>query len=164
MTEQDPPVDALPIEIGGHKYLFRLEDGDVIEIERTLSVFEAFHPSRRTYMNAALFLQHGLRKRGKDGALVYIFQQDEVGHKDAFQYVKKFCSQFPGSMGMVVLYGYYQKALVALEWLGEQRGEPAGEKKPEEPEQAKNSVPPTSGQTSTLRSVFAGLLRKSSED
>ena len=140
------PEDALPIEIDGHKYLFRLEDGDVIEIERTLSVFEAFHPSRRTYTNAALFLQHGLRKRGQDGKLTYIFQQDEVGQKDAFQYVKKFCRQFPGITGMVVLYGYYRKALVALEWIGEGKDDqPAGDK-PEDHDQPKNSVRPTNGQ------------------
>jgi len=155
--------EALPIEIDGHKYLFRLEDGDVIEIERTLSIFEAFHPSRRTYVNAALFLQHGLRKRGKDGALVYIFQQDNTGQKDALQYVKKFCREFSGPLGMVVLYGYYHKALVALEWFGEPKEGPA-ENLPEDPEQPKNLVPSTSRPTRGWRTAFAGLLRRLSGD
>jgi hypothetical protein len=107
--------EALPIEIDGHTYLFRLEDGDAREIERTISMYVAFHPQNMTYEHAARFLQRGLRKR-KDDKLVYIFPQDETGLEPAFQYVKKFCRVFPGITGILVLYGYYNKALIALEW------------------------------------------------
>ena len=121
--------DALQIEIDGHTYLFRLEDGDVREIERTLSLFVAFHPANMTYENAARFLQHGLRKR-KDDKLVYIFAQDETGRDPAFQYVKKYCGNFTGIDGIIFLYAYFNKALIALEW----RADP-NKKKEETPEE-----------------------------
>lgn len=155
--------DALPIEIDGHTYLFRLEDGDAKEIERTLSFFVAFHPQNMTYMNAAKILQHALRKKAKDGSgLVYIFPQDETGLEPAFDYVKKFCRQFPGPAGILAFYGYVDKALIALEWRGDPKAKRSEEENPaDEPEQVggeppKNSVKPTSGPTKKPRTGSAG--------
>lgn len=154
--------DALPIEIDGHTYLFRLQDEDLREIERSLSMFVAFHAQNMTYENAAKFLHRGLRKRSKDGKeLVYIFPQDETGLEPAFQYVKKFCRVFPGTTGILMLYGYYNKALIAQEWRGDPEKErsddeqPAPEAKPADGELPKNSAKPTSGLMKKLRSVFA---------
>ena len=133
--------DALPIEIDGHTYLFRLEDGDVREIERSLSLFVAFHPQNMTYENAARFLQHGLRKR-KDDKLVYIFPQDETGLEPAFEYVKKFCRQFPGPAGILAFYGYVDKALIALEWRGNPNKKKSDDEQPvDEPKQADGDHP-----------------------
>ena len=127
------PDDALQIEIDGHTYLFRLEDGDVKEIERSLSLFTAFHPSNMTYENAARFLQHGLRKR-KDDKLVYIFAQDETGREPAFQYVKKYCRNFTGVDGIILLYAYFNKALIELEWRADpDKPKPVDEEKTEPP-------------------------------
>lgn len=144
--------DALPIEIDGHTYLFRLEDRDAKEIERSLSFFVAFHPQNMTYENAARILQHGLRKKAKDGSgLVYIFPQDETGLEPAFEYTKKFCRQFPGPAGILAFYGYVDKALIALDWRADPNAkksddeQPAGEEKQDEREPPKNSAKPTSG-------------------
>jgi len=135
--------DALPIEIDGHTYLFRLEDGDAREIERTLSFFVAFHPQNMTYENAARILQHALRKR-KDDKFIYIFPQDETGLDPAFDYVKKFCRNFPGTTGIMMLYGYTNKALIALKWradperLKADSEQPAAEKNQADGEPPKN--------------------------
>lgn len=123
------PDDALPIEIDGHTYLFRLTDNDVREIERKTSLFVAFHPSNMTYENAARWLQHGLQKK-KENEFVHIFPQDETGLEPAFQYVKKYCCApgFAGVDGIVFLYAYFNKALIALQW----RADP-DKKKDQEP-------------------------------
>lgn len=154
MTEE-----ALPIEIDGHTYLFRLEDGDVREIERSVSLFVAFHPQNMTYDNAALFLWKGLRKKAKDGSgLVYIFSQDDSGRESAFDYVKKFCRQFPGPAGILAFYGYIDKALITLEWRADPKAkkpddEPADKPEQDEREPPKNSAKPTSGPTKKPRMV-----------
>ena len=57
------PDESFPIEIGGETLHLRFEDKDVREIEKTLALFAAFHPSTRTYENAALFLWRGLRRQ-----------------------------------------------------------------------------------------------------
>lgn len=115
MTEE-----AIPIEIGGETYFFRLEDGDVRSgsggIEQYISLFVAFHPTNRTYDNAAVLLWKGLRKKNPDGKLVHAITQELAGREIAFQMLKKFCRQFPGITGMVIFYGYVEKALIANEW------------------------------------------------
>jgi hypothetical protein len=153
--------EGLPIEIDGHTYIFRLEDRDVREIERSLSLFVAFHPQNMTYENAARFLQHGLRKRAKDGdRLVYIFPQDETGFDPAFGYVKKFCRQFTGSAGIFVFYGYIDKALITLEWRADPKAKKSEDNQPakdkqDERDPPKNSVKPTSGITKKSRTGSA---------
>lgn len=153
--------EGLPIEIDGHTYIFRLEDRDVREIERSVSLFVAFHPQNMTYENAARFLQHGLRKRAKDGeGLIYIFPQDETGLDPAFDYMKKFCRQFPGSAGIFAFYGYIDKALIALEWRADpnkkkSNDQPVTNDKQEERDPPKNLAKPTSGTTKKSRTGSA---------
>ena len=119
------PEESFPIEIGGEAFALRFEDKDVREIEKTLSLFEAFHPTRRTYENAALILWRGLRTVGADGSLTYAIQQGPPGRELAFQRVKAFCQQFAGTAGMVVLYGSFHRALITSGWFGEPKDEPA---------------------------------------
>jgi hypothetical protein len=136
------PDESYPILIGEDQYSLRFEDKDVEEIEKTLSLFIAFHPLQRTYANAALMLWRGLRKKNNAGELVYAIQQGPPGKVMAYQMVKEFCRQFTGIMGMVILYGYFEKALVVSGYFGEPQPDKTPEGKPEG-EQPKNSPPPT---------------------
>lgn len=119
------PDESFPIEIEGETLALRFEDKDVREIEKTLSLFEAFHPTRRTYDNAALILWRGLRRANDAGTLTYAIQQAPQGKELAFRTVKAFCQQFSGPAGMVVLYGSFHRALIVSGWFGEPKDEPA---------------------------------------
>lgn len=155
------PDESFPIEIGGETLHLRFEDKDVREIEKTLALFAAFHPTTRTYENAALFLWRGLRRADDAGNLVYAIQQGPPGREMAFQMVKAFCRQFSGTAGMLVLYGSIHKALIISGWFGE----PDDKAKPErlaESEPSKNSVRPTKRPTKRSHTAFAGSLPDSS--
>jgi hypothetical protein len=130
--------------IGEQTFYLRFEDKDVAEIERTLSLFVAFHPVNRTYENAALFLWRGLRKKNEAGELVYAIPQD-TGKGIALEKVKEFARQFAGPVGMVLLYGYIEKGLVAAGYFGEEKKDatPVPDVKTEEHEQPKNLPKPT---------------------
>ena len=127
--------------IGDQTFYLRFEDKDVAEIERTISLFVAFHPINRTYENTALFLWHGLRKKNETGDLVYAIPQDDSGRGVALEKVKEFSRQFAGPVGMVLLYGYIEKGLVVAGYYGEEKAEPS--KKEEPGEQPKNLPKPT---------------------
>jgi hypothetical protein len=135
------PDESFPIEIEGETLALRFEDKDVREIEKSLSLFAAFHPSTRTYDNAALLLWRGLRRADDAGNLTYAIQQGPPGKELAFQKVKAFCRQFAGTAGMLILYGSIHKALIVSGWFGEPKDEPQPEKPPES-EPPKNSVRP----------------------
>jgi hypothetical protein len=135
------PDESYPVLIGEDQYSLRFEDKDVEEIEKTLSLFIAFHPSQRTYANAALILWRGLRKKNDARELVYAIQQGPPGKVMAYQMVKQFCCQFTGITGMVILYGYFEKALIVSGYFGEPK--PDDTPKKPEGEQPKNSPPPT---------------------
>ena len=129
------PGETFPIEIEGETLELRFEDRDVKEIEKSLSLFVAFHPINRTYENAALILWRGLRKNDGEGNLVYAIQQGPPGNILAFQKVKSFCRQFGGpAAAMVALYASYQKALIASGWYSETSEDTP--KNPAEPEAA----------------------------
>ena len=129
--------------IGEQTFYLRFEDCDVAEIERTLSLFVAFHPINRTYENAARFLWRGLRKKNEAGDLVYAIPQD-TGKGAALEKVKEFSRQFAGPVGMVLLYGYIEKGLVAAGYFGEEKKDAVlPEVKTEEHEQPKNLLKPT---------------------
>jgi hypothetical protein len=154
---------SFPIRIGEEDFLLLFEDGDVEEIEKTISIFEAFHPHNRTYENAAIILWHGLRKINDDGNLVYAIQQGPTGKIMARQMVKQFCGQFPNPLGMIVLYGSFDNAFIAGKFY--KKPEPvdefeAAKKAPVRDDAPKNSQRPITGPTTTLHSVFAGLRRK----
>jgi hypothetical protein len=123
--------------IGEDIFYLRFEDRDVQEIERTISLFVAFHPVNRTYENASMFLWRGLRKKTDAGELEYVIQQNEAGKPAALEKVKEFTRQFEGIVGIALLYGYIERALVVAGWFGEPKEGP-----PEKPT-SKNSVPPT---------------------
>jgi hypothetical protein len=128
------PDESFPIEIGGETLALRFEDRDVREIERSLSLFEAFHPTRRTYDNAALFLWRGLRRENGSGTLDYAIQQGPPGKELAFRMVKAFCQQFAGPAGMVVLYGSFNRALIVSGWFGEPKEDQPAKPQPEREE------------------------------
>ena len=127
------PDESYPIKIEGETLHLRFEDKDVRAgsggIEKEISLFAAFHPSTRTYDNAALLLWRGLRREDSAGNLVYAIQQGPAGREMAFQKVKAFCRQFSGTAGMVVLYGSFHKALIISGWFGE----PMEDSQPERP-------------------------------
>lgn len=161
------PDESFPIEIGGEKFSLRFEDEDVKKIEQKISLFVAFHPRFRTYENAAQILWRGLRKVDEGGELVHAIQQGPPGEAAAFRMVKQFCDQFGRvGAGMIVLYGSFDKALIASDWYGEPV--PEDLQQPTPPAKAgedppKNSVRPTNRPTRTWRTVFAGYLRKISD-
>jgi len=113
------PDESYPLEISGDTYYLRFEDKDVQEIERTVSLFVAFHPQYRTFENAAVILWRGLRKTTDAGDLVYAIQQGPPGKTIALSLLKQFMQQFRGPAGMVVLYGYIEKALILSGWFGD---------------------------------------------
>lgn len=115
------PDESYPIGLGDQTLFLRFEDRDVAEIERSLSLFVAFHPAARTYENAALLIWRGLRKRAETGDLVYAIPQDSTGKPIALKWVKSFCCQFSDVMGMVILYGYISKALIVAGYFGEEK-------------------------------------------
>lgn len=125
------PDESYPIEIEGKTYALRFEDKDIREIEKTLSLFVAFHPTARTFDNAALILWRGLRNVKDDGTFAYAIQQGPPGRETAFRWVKSFCQQFRGPAGMLVLYGTFEKALIVSGWFGD----------PKEPEETGKPVP-----------------------
>ena len=133
------PDESYPMGIGDDTFYLRFEDRDVQEIERTISLFVAFHPVNRTYENASVFLWRGLRKKNDDGTLTYAIQQGDPGKDAALQLTKQFTRQFSGVVGIALLYGYIEKSLIVAGWFGEEKADPT---KPEEPH-PKNSVPPT---------------------
>lgn len=139
------PDESYPLGIEDKSYYLRFEDRDVIEIERQISLFVAFHPSNRTYENAALFMWRGLRTKTESGELAYAIQQGDAGKAAAIAITKEFTRQFPGIIGIALLYGYIEKALVVAGWFGEEKAEePAPVPAPEpETEKPKNSLPPT---------------------
>lgn len=124
------PDESFPIEIEGETLSLRFEDRDVREIEKTISLFVAFHPTARTYDNASVLLWRSLRRADTKGDLDYAIQQGPSGKEMAFRKVKAFCGQFAGTMGMVILYGSYHKAMVSGGWFGEPK-----EDAPEKPQQ-----------------------------
>lgn len=128
--------------IGEQTFYLRFEDKDVAEIERTISLFVAFHPINRTYENAALFLWRGLRKKNEAGELVYAIPQDDNRKGVALEKTKEFSRQFTGPVGMVLLYGYIEKGLVAAGYFGEEKKD-VPDVKTEEHEQPKNLPKPT---------------------
>lgn len=132
------PDESFPIEIEGVTYSLRFEDKDVREIEKSLSLFAAFHPSTRTYDNAALILWRGLRKADDQGNLSYAIQQGPPGKEMAFRMVKAFCRGFAGTAGMIVLYGSYHRALIVSGWFGEPQEELTNVNKPSEGDEEKN--------------------------
>jgi hypothetical protein len=107
-----------PMGIGDQTFYLQFEDRDVVAIERTRALFLAFHPVNRTYENASLFLQHGLRKKNETIELVYALPQDDSGKAPALELVKSFCKQFSGPVGMAVLYAYCERALVTAGYFG----------------------------------------------
>jgi hypothetical protein len=149
--------------IGDNTYYLRFEDRDVQEIEHTFSLFVAFHPVNRTYENASVLLWRGLRLKDDAGNLTYAIQQGPQGKVMAFEKVKEFTRQFTGTIGMALLYGYFERALVSSGWFGEEKKEPVPVKAGE-PEQPKNLVPPMNRRTKKPRSVSAGLHPTSSDD
>jgi|WetSurMetagenome_2_1015567.scaffolds.fasta_scaffold472863_2 hypothetical protein len=154
------PDESFPIEIEGETLALRFEDGDIREIEKVVSLFAAFHPSTRTYDNAALFLWHGLRRVDDSGELVYAIQQGPPGREMAFRMVKSFCQQFAGPAGMLVLYESYRRALVVSGWFGEPKEDPQPEGKPPEREEKNSQRPmkrPTSG---SLSGFVASILKR----
>jgi hypothetical protein len=159
------PDESFPIEIEGTTYALRFEDIDISAklggVEAEISLFAAFHPTARTYDNAALFLWKGLRNVNGDGSLSYAIQQGPPGRKLAYQRVKAFCRQFAGTAGMIVLYGSYHRALIVSGWFGEPQEDakpkPAGDEE-------KNSAQPTSKQTKNWLSGFVNSLLRSSAD
>lgn len=158
------PDETYPIKIGEEKLLLYFGDPvDVERIEETISFFEAFHPHHRTYKKATAILWRSLYKVNDAGELVHAIQQGPPGEAMAFEIVKQFCGQFHGPAGMLVLYGSFDKALIAAGWYGEpvpedkqtpQSSAKAGEDLP------KNSVRPTNRPTRGWRMACAGLLRK----
>jgi hypothetical protein len=163
--------EAIPIRINGEDLFLRFEDSDIDSetggIETSLSLFVAFHPSNMTYSNAALFLWKGLRRKDDQGNLTYSIQQGPPGKKLAKEYVRKFCAEMPEVTGMIVLYGYYAKALVASGWIGKsQEGKPDDETSakplPKERDPKKNSVQPTGRLRGILHSVCVTLRTKRS--
>lgn len=127
------PDESFPLRIGGEEYSLRFEDKDVQEIEKTISLFAAFHPQYRTYDNATAILWRGLRKTTDNGELVYAIQQGPPGRTLALQKVKEFCQQFSSTTAaMVVLYGSFDKALIITGWHGKPVPEDQ-QKPPQEP-------------------------------
>jgi hypothetical protein len=163
--------EAIPIRINEEDLFLRFADTDIDSetggVEASLSLFVAFHPSNMTYSNAALFLWKGLRRKDEQGNLNYAIQQGPPGKKLAKEYVRKFCAEMPEVTGMIVLYGYYAKALVASGWIGKSpEGRPADETPanpaPKGCDPPKNLVRPTGRLRGILRSVCAALRKKSS--
>ena len=132
--------------IGAETFYLRFEDRDVQEIEHMISLFVAFHPVNRTYENASILLWRGLRKKDEGNNLVYAVQQGPPGKVLALEKVKEFTRQFTGTIGMALLYGYFERALVSGGWFGEEKQEPVPVKAGE-PEQPKNLVPPMKRRT-----------------
>ena len=155
------PDESYPITNGEQLYSLRFEDRDVSQTEETLPLFVAFHPSNRTYAHAALFMWHGLRKKDEAGELVYTFPQDAQGKALALEWVKTFCQQFVGPMGMAILYGYLEKALVVAGYFGTSK-EDTPEPEPEEANPPKNLPKRTGKGGKRRRSVSATSLPPSS--
>ena len=140
------PEESYPMGIGAETFYLRFEDRDVQEIEHMISLFVAFHPVNRTYENASILLWRGLRKKDDGNSLVYAIQQGPPGKVLALEKVKEFTRQFTGTIGMALLYGYFERALISSGWFGEEKKEPVPAKAGE-PEQPKNLVPPMKRRT-----------------
>jgi len=139
------PDESYPMGIGENTFYLRFEDRDVQEIERMISLFVAFHPVNRTYENASILLWRGLRVKDDTGTLTYAIQQGPQGKELALEKVKEFTRQFSGTIGMALLYGYFERALVSSGWFGEEKKDVPV--KAGEPEHPKNLVPPTKKRT-----------------
>jgi len=151
--------EAQPIEIDGHTYLLRYDDADVRKgsdgVEQYITLYSAFFPKNVTYDDAAIFLWKGLKKRTPDGkGLMHIFTQERSGVEDAFQFVKRFCAQFPINVGIGILYGAFHRALIVSGWYRDPEKEQP-DKKPVEIDPSKNLQTPTRRQTKTLPSDSA---------